>query len=94
MSGGLPKGFWTTIRCKPCTEYEEGDQIFDGKDDLVMGIVCQDCGPVAAESFRWNTNRKAKIRRLCEGCYQKRREQKMAYIERHFGLAKHAAEEK
>ena len=87
----LPKGFWKELKCKPCTEYEDGDIIVDGKDELVQGIFCQDCGPVECSSFFWNTNRKASIRRLCPRCFQLRKD---ADDERRHGLVNHAANEK
>lgn len=50
---------------------------------------CEDCGKPCSE-FRWNTNRRAKIRHLCQTCYENRL---ISDQERRFGLVNWAAKE-
>jgi len=53
---------------------------------------CHDCGKTLEGKWFWNANRRAKIRRLCEGCYNARRDTTMKFVEQFYGLRNHAAE--
>jgi len=87
---GLPKGFWKQLKCRECDEHSDGDTIYDGTD-LVPGIICHDCGPKECDSFWWNTNKRATIRRLCPDCYWERVAKATEWWN---GLVNHAAMEK
>ena len=47
------------------------------------GVRCDDCERYTFGEWRWNSNRRAKIRRLCADCFQARLDRDN---ERRFGL--------
>lgn len=72
----LPRGVWKKIKI----------------DDDRVSRCCDFQGEFTDCEMWWNTNRRAKIRMLCEACYSIRRYKADRYIEEHFGLRNHAAD--
>jgi hypothetical protein len=47
------------------------------------GVICDDCKQPTFAKWQWNTNKRAKVRRLCQECFRARKDHQ---DEHRFGL--------